>query len=133
MAVMEQTSYKVLLVDDEAAVGQVLKTGLEHCGLVVRYEPQSTDAVKACLEFQPNLVLLDIDMPVKDGGQVAADLRNQPTLAKIPVIFLSSLVNKEEAGRRNASREMMLSKQIHVTELAAVVRQVLEGNAAAPA
>jgi DNA-binding response OmpR family regulator len=123
---MTEQKLKILVVDDEAPIGQVLKTGLEMHGFTVRYEALSTDAIKACLEFQPDLVLLDIDMPVKDGGVVASELRSHPTLRRIPVIFLSSLVSKEETGKRNASREILLSKQIPIAELVARIRAVLQ-------
>jgi DNA-binding response OmpR family regulator len=123
---MTEQKLKILVVDDEAPIGQVLKTGLEMHGFTVRYEALSTDTIKACLEFHPDLVLLDIDMPVKDGGVVASELRSHPTLRRIPVIFLSSLVSKEETGKRNASREILLSKQIPIAELVARIRAVLQ-------
>jgi DNA-binding response OmpR family regulator len=116
---------RILVVDDEEPIGQILKAGLERHGFAVRYEARSTNAIKACLEFHPDLVLLDIDMPDKDGGEVAAELQADSTLRRIPVIFLSSLVVKEETGKRNASRELLLSKQLRVTELVTILRDVL--------
>ena len=123
---MTEQKLKILVVDDEASIGQILKTGLEMHGFTVRYEACSTDTIKACLEFHPDLVLLDVDMPVKDGGVVASELRSHPTLRRTPVIFLSSLVSKEETGKRNASSEIFLSKQIPIAELVARIRAVLQ-------
>ena len=123
---MTEQKLKILVVDDEAPIGQVLKAGLEMHGFTVRYEARSTDTIKACLEFHPDLVLLDVDMPVKDGGQVASELQSHPTLRRTPVIFLTSLVTKEETGKRNASSEILLSKQIPMAELVARIRAVLE-------
>ena len=117
---------KLLVVDDEEAIGQVLKAGLEMHGFTVRFEARSTDTIKACLEFHPDLVLLDVDMPVKDGGEVASELQSHPTLRRTPVVFLSSLVTKEETGKRNASREIFLSKQIPIADLVARIRAVLQ-------
>lgn len=123
---MIEQKLKILLVDDETSVGQVLKSGLEMHGFTVRYEARSTDTIKACLQFHPDLILLDVDMPVKDGGQVASELRSHPTLGRTPVIFLSSLVTKEETGKRNASREMLLSKPIRIAELVSTIRAALQ-------
>jgi DNA-binding response OmpR family regulator len=123
---MTEQKLKILVVDDETSIGQVLKAGLEMHGFTVRYEARSTDTIKACLEFHPDLVLLDIDMPVKDGGVVESELRSHPTLRRTPVIFLSSLVSKEETGKRNASSEIFLSKQIPIAELVARIRAVLQ-------
>ena len=119
---------RILVVDDEESIGQVLKAGLGMYGFTVRCEACSTDTIKSCLEFHPDLVLLDIDMPVKDGGEVASELRSHPTLRRTPVIFLSSLVTKEETGKRNASREILLSKQVPIAELVASIRAVLQPN-----
>jgi DNA-binding response OmpR family regulator len=126
---MTEQKLKILVVDDEASIGQILKAGLEMHGFTVRYEARSTDTIQACLEFHPDLVLLDVDMPVKDGGVVASELRSHPTLQRIPVIFLTSLVSKEETGNQNASRELLLSKQIPIAELVARIRAVLQPQA----
>jgi DNA-binding response OmpR family regulator len=65
-------------------------------------------------------------MPVKDGGDVAFELRNHPTLGRTPVMFLTALANKEEAAKWNASGEILLSKQINLAELVARIRAVLQ-------
>lgn len=121
----EQTS-RILIVDDEPSVAQILKAGLEMHGFTVRCEVRSTDTINACLEFRPDLVLLDVDMPVKDGGMVASELRSNSTLRLTPVIFLTGLVTKEETGDWNASREILLSKSIRIAALVDIIRAVLK-------
>ena len=123
---MADSRLKLLVVDDEASVGQVLKAGLEMHGFTVRYEAHSTNAIAACLVFHPDLVLLDIDMPVKDGTQVSSELLSHPTLRHTPVIFLSSLVSRQETGNRNASRETLVCKQTPIPDLVARIRAVLQ-------
>ena len=123
---MTEQEPKILVVDDDASFGQVLKAGLEMHGFTVRYESRSTDAIQACLDFHPDLVLLDVDMPVKDGGEVAAELQSHPILGRIPVIFLTSLASKQRTGKRSASGEIILSKQISMAELAARICAVLQ-------
>lgn len=123
---MTEQNPRILVVDDETPICQILKAGLEMHGFTVRYETCSSDTIKACLEFHPDLVLLDIDMPVKDGGDVAAELKSHPTLRHTPVIILSSLVTKEDTGKRKASREIFLSKRISIGELVARIRAVLQ-------
>lgn len=122
----EQKKNKILVVDDEISIGQVLKSGLGKHGFDVRYESRSTDAIAACLDFRPDLIVLDVDMPVKDGGQVAMELQSQPTLRHIPVILLTSLVSKEESAERNALGEIILSKPISIADLVARIRAVLQ-------
>lgn len=125
---MTEQKLRILVVDDEASVGQILKAGLEMHGFTVRYETRSTDTITACLEFHPDLVLLDVNMPNKDGGMVASELRSHSALQHIPVIFLTSLATKEETGNWNASREMLLSKPIKMEELVAGIRVVLQSE-----
>ena len=115
---------KILIVDDDSSIGLILKAGLEMHGFAARFESRSADAIPACLEFQPDLLLLDVNMPGKDGGQVASELRSHPTLGRTPVIFLTSLVTKGEA-EQNVSGETFLAKPIPMTELVAKIRGVL--------
>jgi DNA-binding response OmpR family regulator len=122
---MKGKKSRILLVDDEEPIGLLLKAGLGLHGFAVRYESRSTNVLKTCREFHPDLVLLDIDMPVKGGGQVASELRADSALKGIPVIFLSSLVAMDQTRGRNASREMLVSKQIRITELVAILRHAL--------
>jgi DNA-binding response OmpR family regulator len=122
----EQKRHKILVVDDEISIGQVLKSGLGKHGFTVRYEAHSTDAITACLDFHPDLIILDLDMPIKDGGQVASELQSQPTLRHIPVIFLTSLVSQEESAKRNAAGEILLAKPISIADLAARIMTVLQ-------
>ncbi len=126
---MTDQNTKILVVDDEAAIGLVLQAGLELNGFEVMYEERSRNAIKSCLEFQPDLILLDVEMPFKDGGEVAADLESHPLLKHIPVMFLTSLVSKEEAGQ-NASGRTFLSKPIPLAELVARIRAVLQARIA---
>ena len=125
----EQALNRVLVVDDDPSIGVVLKAGLEMHGFTVRFESRATDTIKACLEFHPDLVLLDVDMPVKDGGVVASELQGHPALRRIPVIFLTSLVSKEEAAKRSSSGEVLLAKPIPIAELVARIRAALQPRA----
>src|SRR5450759_2370182 len=122
---MTEQKLKILVVDDEAEIGRVLKAGLEIHGFTVRYEACSTDTIQACLEFHPDLVLLDVDMPGKDGGQVASELQSHAMLRHSRLIFLTSLVSKDESAKLNASGDILLSKPIPIAELVARIHAVL--------
>ncbi len=117
---------RILIVDDDTAIGQVIKAGLEVHGFVVRYEPFSIDAIKTCLEFQPDLVMLDVDMPVKDGGQVAAELKAHPTLSRTPVFFLTALTSKAKVS---VTGQILLSKPISIASLVTIIRMTLQPHA----
>lgn len=93
---------KILIVDDDAKLSHLLAIILARAGRhEVREENRSFAAVHTAHEFRPDLILLDVDMPGKDGGEIAAELSVDPQLAQVPVIFVTSLIDKGEAGMRN--------------------------------
>lgn len=88
---------KVLIVDDEEDFAVMVKLNLEATGRYeVRTENKGLLAVVTAKEFKPDLILLDIIMPDIEGSQVAASLKGDRDTAKIPVVFLTAMVTKEE-------------------------------------
>jgi two-component system, OmpR family, response regulator len=69
--------------------------------------------------FRPDLILLDVIMPVMDGGDVAARLRADPLLRDIPVVFLTALVSNEETDGHEmvSGAETFLAKPVDIGEL----------------
>lgn len=91
---------KILVVDDEVGFTKLLKMNLEKTEQYeVRVENESTKAVAAAYEFLPDIVLLDIVMPGMDGGDVAAQMQDDPMLRNIPVIMMTALVSQEETSQ----------------------------------
>ncbi len=89
---------KILVVDDEASLTRMLRRNLEETGKYeVREENSGAHAYVAAQEFQPDLILLDVMMPDADGGAVAALIEEDESLKHIPIVFLTAIVQKEEA------------------------------------
>ena len=87
---------RILLVDDEKSFTTLLKLNLEETGNYdVRVENWPEDAFNAAKEFKPDLVLLDIIMPRMPGGNVAAQLTEDPDLKDTPIVFLTAAVRKD--------------------------------------
>lgn len=92
---------KILIVDDEASITRLLKLNLEKTGrFTVRTENLGAQCVPAAREFLPDLIILDVMMPDMDGGAVAAELKDDPILKDIPLVFLTAGVKKEEVAAR---------------------------------
>jgi len=124
---------KILVVDDDPKLSRLVKAYLENTRLFeVQEENRSSQAVATARAFQPNAILLDIDMPGKDGGQVAQELSADPTLAKTPVMFLTSLISGLEAGQYEIERggKRYLAKPVNPSVLIRAVHRLLEGSAA---
>jgi CheY-like chemotaxis protein len=88
---------RILLVDDEKSFTNLLKMNLEETGKYeVRVENWAEDAYAAAKQFKPDLVLLDIIMPRLPGGNVAAQIKNDPELKDTPIVFLTAAVRKHQ-------------------------------------
>jgi CheY-like chemotaxis protein len=88
---------RILVVDDETNITELLKLNLEKTGLyTVRTANRGHEVLGAAREFKPDLVLLDVMMPGMDGGDVAAQLQSEPAFKKTPIVFLTAVVKKEE-------------------------------------
>lgn len=105
---------RVLLIDDQIGFTRLLKLTLERKEHhIVREENDSTKAVSAAHEFRPDVILCDVDMPKMDGGEVARQIRQDPRLAHVPFIFLTSLATAQDA-ERNLGGFPVLSKPVTV-------------------
>ena len=81
---------KILIVDDEKDIISLLKYNLKAEGYDTISAMDGESAVKLAINERPNLILLDIMLPGKDGYEVIRELRKNTTTEKIPVIFLTA-------------------------------------------
>lgn len=89
---------RILIVDDEATFTRMVRMNLEQTGrFEVREENKAAKAMSAAKEFKPDLILLDVIMPAMDGGELASRMKADPALGKIPIVFLTATVSKNEA------------------------------------
>ena len=89
---------RILLIDDEASFTHLLKVNLEETNQYeARVESRGAWALAAAREFRPDVIFLDLIMPDMDGGQVAAQIRADPQLKRIPIVFLTAIVSPWEA------------------------------------
>jgi CheY-like chemotaxis protein len=87
---------KILVVDDEADIGKMLKLRLEHEGFHVSVAANGPEAIRVAPEARPDLIIMDIAMPVMGGIETVQVLRNSGATRTTPVIFLTALRNKED-------------------------------------
>lgn len=92
------TSSTVLVADDSRAVRQILRRALERAGYRVEEAADGRQAVEACRDVDPDLVLLDVDMPVMDGMAALAAIRADDALRSIPVLFLTARTGGEDVA-----------------------------------
>ncbi|MDQ6807802.1 MAG: response regulator [Verrucomicrobiota bacterium] len=92
---------RVLIVDDDPNLSRLAGMILENSGeYEVMIVNQATRALAAAIQFKPALMLLDVDMPGKDGGDIAREAAHDSRLREIPILFLTGLVSHDEGGSR---------------------------------
>ncbi len=123
----ETAKRKVLIVDDEEMNRKVLSFMLENYG----YEFDSAVNGKECVEkansFKPDLILLDIMMPVMDGVEACRRLKTDPATRHIPVVMVTAMADREtrikclEAGAND-----FITKPVDTSELLVRTKNLLK-------
>ena len=86
---------RILIIDDEPDFTALLKANLEEVGnFEVREVNDSSQALAAALEFQPEVCVIDVVMPGMDGGDVVAQFRAEPELRDVAILMLTALVEE---------------------------------------
>ena len=88
---METHSLKVLVADDEPDILEILKYNLENEGYLVFTAKNGDEAIEKAKRNQPDLIVLDIMMPGKNGVEVCEILRRQPAFKETLIIFLTAI------------------------------------------
>ena len=94
---MERETTKVLLIDDDTLLGNILTTALTSEGYEVHYQSSLTGLRAVVREFQPNIAVLDIEVGMGDGIASMPDLKR--VADTLPVIIISSHTDNEEVRR----------------------------------
>ena len=121
---------QVLVVDDHQATVQLIRSALENIGLEVRTARNGAEGLLAVNEEKPDLVSLDVMMPVMDGFQALKVLQESPETRELPVIMLtarSSDIDIAHGWRSGVTS--YLTKPFSLDQLLSMVRRVLEAVA----
>lgn len=85
-----ESSLHVLVVDDSPSVRRVVSSFLEHSGWQATSAKDGIDALEKMAGFRPDVALVDIEMPRMNGYELLAQMKSDPVLQSIPVVFLTS-------------------------------------------
>ena len=98
-AMADKTGMTILVVDDAPENVALLSRILKMNGYNVQVAENGASAVESAIASPPDLILLDINMPVMDGFEVCVRLKANETTRDIPVIFISALDKAEDKAR----------------------------------
>lgn len=121
---MNLSDDRILVVDDEPAITELVTTALRFVGFEVRSAATGREALTAAADFMPHLLILDIMLPDFDGLEICRRLRAGGDF--VPVIFLTARDDDEDKLRGFASGgDDYLTKPFSLEELIARVRAIL--------
>jgi DNA-binding response OmpR family regulator len=130
---------RVLIVEDEGDIAGLIRHTLERNGeMVVEVASSGDQALKLASEHPPDLVVLDLNLPVLGGLEVCRLLRTRPATARVPIIMLTARGTEgDRVTGLDAGADDYITKPFGLRELSARVRAVLrrgkgEDPAAAP-
>jgi len=81
---------RILIADDKATSRELLRTVLERQGYAVTEAADGEEALQKALAEPPDLVLLDLQMPLRSGYEVLVELRKDPRHAEVPIIAITA-------------------------------------------
>lgn len=116
----------LLIVDDNDDLRTMLAYQLQAKGYRILMAGDGMQAFQLAKTNRPDLILLDVLMPGKDGTETKISLRDDPATQHIPIIFLTALVEgQESAGREAVGADTVLPKSTSLTELILKIESLL--------
>lgn len=123
---MSQASKKIMIVDDEPNIVLALKFLMEEEGFDVQCFYDGDTAVENVTKVIPDLIILDVMMPGKDGFSVAKYIRNQTILENTAIIFLTAKgTSQDKMEGYDSGAESYIVKPFDNDEIVSKVHQVL--------
>jgi two-component system cell cycle response regulator DivK len=127
---MMQGQPTVLIVEDNVDNRTIYRTILEHFGFAVLEAADGESGVRMARESRPDLVLMDISIPIIDGHEATRILKADPATASIPVMALTAHAMAEDRIRAaEAGCDGYLSKPAEPNHVVAEVRRLLARKA----
>jgi signal transduction histidine kinase/DNA-binding response OmpR family regulator len=93
--VLTKTQAHILVIDDDSTVRELLYNHLHKLGYQVTLATSGDEGLRLAYEYKPDAITLDVMMPGMDGWMVLSSLKTDPELAKIPVIMVSIIEDKQ--------------------------------------
>ena len=119
---------KILYAEDEKDIRTITQIALEDIGgFEVKYCENGKEVLAAINEFQPDLLLLDVMMPVMDGPETIKKIREEQKFKDIPAIFMTAKIQPEEVVQYQEMGVVdVITKPFDPMKLAEKIRRTLD-------
>lgn len=123
-------SRKILLIEDDKFLGELLTERFQKSGLDFVLAVDGEEALEKIRTKAPDLIILDLVLPGIDGYEVLKHLKDNKDFAKIPVIILSNLGQKEEIerGLELGAVDFIVKAHFDLNNIVKKIEQVLAKN-----
>ena len=117
---------KILIVDDEPSILDLVRFTLEDADVRVVEASDGAEALALARRIKPDLILLDVQMPRLNGLEVCRQLRREPALARTPIVMLTAAGQEADRARgREAGADEYLTKPFSPLALLALVEALV--------
>ncbi|MFO0752135.1 MAG: response regulator [Thermodesulfovibrionales bacterium] len=121
----------ILLVDDTLMVHRIVGQILKECGYRLIKAENGQKGYEMAKTWKPDLIIMDVEMPVMDGIQATALIKGDSALSHIPLVILTSLGSEEDIRKAYAAgADGFLNKPISRDDLQATIRKLLNETGA---
>jgi DNA-binding response OmpR family regulator len=119
---------KILVVEDDRYLSGAYKVKLLKMGFDVQTASDGDEALAVLRNYRPDLILLDLIMPVKDGFTTLTEIKNDENLKNIPVIIATNLGQKEdiEKGMKLGAVDYLVKTDTSIDDFVNKIKGVLK-------
>ena len=122
----------VLVIEDSASVRRLIDVCLRPIGAAMRFAEDGLIGLEAARASAPDVVVLDIGLPVLDGWEVLAQLRSDPTTRDVKVLVLTAHAQPEMADRAAADgADAFITKPFRPDDLRSTIAQLIASGSVA--
>lgn len=120
---------RILIVEDDAAIRDLLARRLRMAGYDIVFAEDGVRAILASVQAMPDLILMDMGLPVMNGWQATERIKNRPETRHIPIIAITAYALSEDRFRAlNIGCDDFEAKPIDFDSLLAKIEKLLNGT-----
>ncbi len=117
----------IIIVDNDPFIVRAYKSGLEEAGYMVVVAQDGEEAVKQIRALHPDLVLLELILPKLDGFSVLKTIKDDPTVASIPFVVLTTLSQQhdEDEARDAGAADVLVKNDVSLNDVLMHIQRIL--------
>jgi DNA-binding response OmpR family regulator len=121
---------KILLIEDDKFLSDMYVTKFSKFGYEIETAYDGEEGIRKIKELKPDIILLDIRLPLKDGFEVLGETKKDQKTKDIPIILLTNLGQKEdiEKGLKLGAVDYLIKAQFTPQEVVDKVKKITENN-----